>query len=748
MSHRTSAGFIESVASTRKKTREDLQVDQLIPSEILDYAGEDGIQKLLKKYYEFMNMKEFQYVANETYTDVILDGQAQFRISDPNNENDHFFTDESGASSTLTIDNDGTTVTIPLTSTNIVISNGNELPGTLAESTSEIGKTFTVNGLDAHGDPAVNYNGKVATLVTPIVYWIGPGPSYVLNNIEQAGDIDLNDSEYLQLMQKEIAALIPRNITVDKRNLYKRIIDFYKIRGSSDSIEVFFRLVFNEEAEIERPYDKTLIPSNGNWDSSINQFVSRKGFVSEESIKLHDSYRYQKYSYLIKTAKNLTDWKNVFNRLVHPAGFIFFGEILILLNAIRSVLGDDTRSTTLRYTGNALYSSIDQTDPIEVSKVNATQDQEGKIFQTLKAYDRVNRLTLSSMPGTTPGVIGAEDLPLLVEILASIFTPTAEAKIHKTAVLSASLNALNQIADIEIIDPGYGYTSAPTLTITGDGSNGAATAVLDAEGRIDSITITNAGTGYTNIGITAAANTDANKIARIKFPGVANKTYRRPPQIVIGPPTAVDEDGNPAPTNIQATAQFDLEPVGLELIKVTNTGSGYTSIPTVTISAPSSGTTAIGQAVINDNGQVDGIRLLNAGSGYTRPPTITISGGGGSGALAEAFLLPAEIDSINITNVGFGYVIDPGVTLGSNAVSERRAKNINPILIILLNHLADASDTITGNNYFNRKGNSYYTSSKKFGLNQTIRTVGNQIIQNSYKDDINRYNISSYITQE
>jgi len=741
MSHRSSAGYIESIGSSRKKTKEDLQVEQLIPSEILDYAGEEGIQRLLKKYYEFMNMKEFKYTENETFTDIILDGQVQLRISDPNNENDEFFTDETGASSTLIIDNDGTNVTIPLSSTNIVISNGNELPGTLAESTSEIGKTFTVNGLSA-------YNGKTATLTTPIVNWIGPGPSYTLNNIEQAGDIDLNEEKYLQLLQKEIAPLIPRNITVDKRTLYKRIIDFYKVRGSSDSIEIFFRLLFNEEAEIEKPYDKTLIPSNGNWDSSINQFVSRKGFVSEESIRLHDSYRYQKYSYLIKTAKNLTDWKNVFNRLVHPAGFIFFGEILILLNAIRSVLGDDTRSTTLRYTGNALYSSIDQADPIEVSKVNATQDQEGKIFQTLKVYDRVNRLTLSSMPGTTPGVIGAEDLPLLVEMLASIFTPTAEAKIHKSAVLSGSLNALNQISDIEIIDPGYGYASAPTITITGDGSSGAATATLDSEGRIDSITITNAGTGYTNVGVAAAANNNATKISRIKFPGVANKTYRRPPQIVIGAPTAVDEDGNPAPTNVQATAQFDLEAVGLEIIKVTNTGSGYTSIPTVTISAPLSGTTAIGQAVINDDGQVDGIRLLNAGSGYTRPPTITISGGGGSGALAEAFLLPAEIDSINITNVGFGYVSDPRVTLGSNAVSERRAKNINPILILLLNHLADASDADPNNNYFNLKGNSYYNSSKKFGLNQTIETVGNQIIQNSYIDDINRYNISSYITQE
>jgi hypothetical protein len=71
---------------------------------------------------------------------------------------------------------------------------------------------------------------------------------------------------------------------------------------------------------------------------------------------------------------------------------------------------------------------------------------------------------------------------------------------------------------------------------------------------------------------------------------------------------------------------------------MTAVGSGYTSAPTVTISAPpSGGTTATATATIT-NGKVTAVTLTNAGSGYTSTPTISFSGGGGSGAAAVATL--------------------------------------------------------------------------------------------------------------
>ena len=56
--------YLEKVTSTKRKTKEDIRIDQLIPAEILENSGETGIKQLLEYYYKFMNMDEFTYSAN------------------------------------------------------------------------------------------------------------------------------------------------------------------------------------------------------------------------------------------------------------------------------------------------------------------------------------------------------------------------------------------------------------------------------------------------------------------------------------------------------------------------------------------------------------------------------------------------------------------------------------------------------------------------------------------------------------
>lgn len=695
----SSPGYIQSVASSKKKSKEDLRIDQLVPSEILEDST--ALQNLLKAYYAFMNLNEFIYQETKTFTDVVLDNKAVFRISDPNNENDEFFTDETGADSTLTVtDSAGNVTSIPLNDINVSITNGNELPGSLAASTSEIGKTFTVLNLNS-------YNTYTATLTTIVKYWVGPGPSYVLNSIEEAMDIDSNTEKYLELMQKEIAAVIPRDLTVNKRNLYKNIIDYYRVRGSSDSIEIFFRLLFNDNVEVTFPYDQTLIPSSGKWEVNASlpkggQYLDNKGFLSY-NIKLQDSLRYQKFSYLIRTGKNISDWEDVFNRLVHPAGFKYFGEILLLIELTKAVLGEDTT--------------------------------EG---------DTLNRFVLSAMPGRQPGAIGLEDLPVLVSMFASQFLPSTTAKIHKSATFSVNLSS-NQVSSIDVAEPGWGYSVAPTITITGVEVNGTtitqatATATLDSNGRVESVTVTNPGANYSTAFATASANPNVGTIANVIINGEADKQYRFPPSIIFPAPTSVDADGNLLQSNVTATAKFLLSPTSISTIQVTNGGSGYTSIPTVTLSGNA---TAVARV---ENGKVTRIKILSAGSGYTDLPTITISGGGGNGAQARAYLTASEIASVSITNAGNGYVVDPRIRIASSANNELRAKHIRPILILLLNQ---AGNLLKQNNYFNRKGTDYYDSSKRYGFNNTIEYLGSQQIQSASTTNINKYNVNSFIHLE
>ncbi|MEI7503587.1 MAG: hypothetical protein WCJ61_09920, partial [Paludibacter sp.] len=63
---------------------------------------------------------------------------------------------------------------------------------------------------------------------------------------------------------------------------------------------------------------------------------------------------------------------------------------------------------------------------------------------------------------------------------------------------------------------------------------------------------------------------------------------------------------------------------GITATPITSGGLGYATVPTATFSAPTSGTTATGTAVIA-NGAVVGVNLTSTGTGYTTAPTITIA---------------------------------------------------------------------------------------------------------------------------
>lgn len=1169
MAHRTSLSpnVVELDNSALHETKEDLRIDQLIPEEIL--SDKTRFENFLNAYYAFMNMDEFIYQENNVFDDIVLDGIARFRIPDPDSENDRFFTDETGADSTLVLTSptgvapaeftfDGSTsnvvdtsgnqlklsalqigalpigtlvqydaglttnaigglthlnsyyvvtqttegvqlsnskggtpislsgvgtdtihkfrgvaptMEIPLNPVNVTITNGNELPGTLAQSTSEIGKTFTVNGLESFN----NYTAKLTTIAK---YWVGPGPSWVMNKIEEAMDIDHNELNYLELMQKEIASAVPRDVTVNKRNLYKRIIDFYKLRGSSDSIEIFFRLLFNDSVEVEFPFDKTLVPSSGKWDqaadvtaqlaSAVNNtstltikeennaiklssrlvvgttytklddirvtgitgktiaiarpkptlfdssdssivdttnnsiklssdeiakypvgtkltyriptggtvitgladgtdyfvvaiagnsiklsateggsvidltglggeanhelvryvklnanteitfvprgtYLDNKGFVSYD-IKLQDSLRYQRFSYLIKTGKNLSDWEFAYDKLVHPAGFIYFAEILIFLELV-----DETLTALL------------------------------------------NR---ASMPFNQPGVIGPEDIPVLVQMFASQFLPSTIAKIHKSATLSlglkngvisgftipnggsgyltaptvttndsgtpsgfteatitstvanGSLTALSiadggkdynvpigtvtnpprisfdgsddevagvgivnltdntikltapqaaalpigskitydsgeqlaigglvtgneyyivynsnnevklsltsggsviditsvgggtdhgftgetatftllktdgQLESITVVEPGYGYTTAPVISFSGieqssgSGNLPVATIAIDSDGRLDrdNITISDNGGGWSALFATAAGNPNAGTLASVDIFGLADKRYTTAPALVFSEPDAVDSDGVPLSTNVRAVASFtiastdvlwsqaeeDLERLGNEEYRADETDPN--AIPPVPegLRVP-----IIAGAIKYHKGEITGVSITNAGNGYGIDPTVRLNSAvHNEQRVADQLEILVINANHNNVNPSTGKTINPKQSSGSlrgytlydgqrfDVAKDTLDASSNPDFTItqqtpvadkrVEEHIVQVRNpnfrTIINNGYKQRKGSeNFFTSSRLYNTNQTIEFLGNNTLQTIDSSVINNYNTSANV---
>ena len=94
-------GIIEQDNSSLRETKEDIRIEQLIPPEILE--NKTKLHELLNAYYAFMNMDEFIYQQTLEFNETVVENKATFRINDPDNENDQFFADFDGASSTLVL---------------------------------------------------------------------------------------------------------------------------------------------------------------------------------------------------------------------------------------------------------------------------------------------------------------------------------------------------------------------------------------------------------------------------------------------------------------------------------------------------------------------------------------------------------------------------------------------------------------------------------------------------------------------
>ncbi|MGK3945413.1 hypothetical protein ABK046_44610, partial [Streptomyces caeruleatus] len=62
-------------------------------------------------------------------------------------------------------------------------------------------------------------------------------------------------------------------------------------------------------------------------------WVNNKGMLSTTQY-LTDGRYYQPYSYVIKSGLNISKWQYVYNKVCHPTGFVFYGEIAIFIELL------------------------------------------------------------------------------------------------------------------------------------------------------------------------------------------------------------------------------------------------------------------------------------------------------------------------------------------------------------------------------------------------------------------------------
>ncbi|WP_199345044.1 MULTISPECIES: phage tail sheath C-terminal domain-containing protein [Nostoc] len=233
------------------------------------------------------------------------------------------------------------------------------------------------------------------------------------------------------------------------------------------------------------------------------------------------------------------------------------------------------------------------------------------------------------------------------------------------ATVIATISPVGKVDKITIDSAGTGYTSAPTVVLTGGAGTGATARATLSPGVVTGITITTGGTGYTSaptVVLTGGGGTGATATATVSGGAVDKITIDSGGTGYTTAPTISFTDGGG--TGATATATIG----GVTGITIDSGGTGYTTAPTISFTG-GGGTGATATATVSP-GKVTSIAVDSGGTGYASAPTVEITGGGGSGATATATVSAGAVTAIAVTKGGTGYASAPTISLTGGSGSQ------------------------------------------------------------------------------
>ena len=139
-----------------------------------------------------------------------------------------------------------------------------------------------------------------------------------LKQIFATKDIGEMPNELLNNYVVELAANLETggNFT-DTRFALRRLAQFLRLKGSRFSAEEFFRLFFQNKAEVV--YGKESVFNIGDSASTIGT----------ESLKfIQNNALFQTFGLQLKTPIDVSKWNELYKKFIHPAGFYFEGQVV------------------------------------------------------------------------------------------------------------------------------------------------------------------------------------------------------------------------------------------------------------------------------------------------------------------------------------------------------------------------------------------------------------------------------------
>ena len=498
------------------------KISNLIDSQVPDFVLEDHplFLDFVKAYYQLMESAEIK-LTNIGDPDVIkLEGSASGLIQlDGTNVSD---------------DDDGDNILLEDTSYGDFI-NGETITGDKFGATA----TILIEDVDDGARLFVTHNNNFVEgeLITGsssgAEATIGKYRANPVQNIQQLldyADVDKTLSAFLLKFRNSFLTSIPDRLhdQINKSNLIKNIKSLYQSKGTKRASEIFFKLLFNEPAEIKYPKDEMLRISDGKWDT-------RKIL---RCLELGTSDASNLIGQKVTQANDPTDTNvNEATAIVEDVFKFLVGGVTVT----ELVLGDDSVNGT--FVDNQTITGTDNIDSDVLISLTVSSIIDQKTITNDGALYNVDDDVVVTGGGTGallkvdtigPGpiqeiVVDEGGTNYAVGDVINFSSGTASAKVsvvnggvtlesgtgtgqlilenetgandpyHGDKVVQESGTGNGDITDIRMIDFGNSYNSLPTLTVTSSSGNGAKVLAYGTEiGRALKIKVIESGYKYAN----------------------------------------------------------------------------------------------------------------------------------------------------------------------------------------------------------------------------------------------------------
>lgn len=320
---------------------------------------------------------------------------------------------------------------------------------------------------------------------------------YSLENSIRNLDIQQCDEEYLDKWFDENAENFPKNNLIDKRLLLHILHEFYLAKGSEDSFRFLFRILYNEDIEFFYPKKYLFKLSDGNYSKDTFIFITSNNFHKVKGEISIDA--------AITVESINADGKANINRIEE---IIYIGTKYVLKLNVSDYSGTFIPDEDVYLNVNneqileniyGVLSSIEISNGGKNYKINdeISETSSDNIIPADFKISNISDGNFKSVNVINGGTGYTSNDEIIIDKQNNYRNGTSF-----NAIIKEVDEVTGEILQIEILSSGYNYDTIPGLKIISETGSGAQLELIsDTIGIIKEIEVINPGLGYTNIDI-------------------------------------------------------------------------------------------------------------------------------------------------------------------------------------------------------------------------------------------------------